>query len=240
MEGYDNYATRLLAVYEASRKHEDFMAAVLEYEKMRKADTMTPNDYRSYGILHDYMSSVCTQKAFEYYDKAMMLCKETDSELFYRTKRQKNMLRAKRGESQNCIEEQRSAVLENQGNVEEYICLIAALLEEKQYEDCYCVTVDAIAKFPQEAMLYIYAGDCCRELKKYEEAFAYWGKHQELDSKWLDSHYSMGFCYEEIGEYRKAYEIWLKLAEILTERGNVVEAEWPKEMAQRCKEKIRQ
>jgi hypothetical protein len=48
----------------------------------------------------------------------------------------------------------------------------------------------------------------------------------------------MGFCYEEIGEYKKAYEVWMKIAEILTERGSVIEAEWPKKMAERCKEKI--
>ena len=239
-EGYDNYATRLLAVYEASGKHGDFMAAAGEFEKMEKADVMTANDYRNYGVLHEYMSTVCTRKAFELYDKSMTLCKEKDSELYYRVKRQKNMLRAQRSDGQVCIEEQRNAIREDPGNVDEYTCLAAALYAEKMYEECYYETKEAIAKFPQEAMLYIYAGDCCRELKKYEEAFAYWKKHQELDTKWLDTYYSMGFCYEEIGEYGEAYKIWVKLAEILTERGNVVEAEWPKEMAQRCKEKIHQ
>ena len=199
-----------------------------------------PEIARLYGVLHEYMSTVCTRKAFELYDKSMTLCKEKDSELYYRVKRQKNMLRAQRSDGQVCIEEQRNAIREDPGNVDEYTCLAAALYAEKMYEECYYETKEAIAKFPQEAMLYIYAGDCCRELKKYGEAFAYWKKHQELDTKWLDTYYSMGFCYEEIGEYGEAYKIWVKLAEILTERGNVVEAEWPKEMAQRCKEKIHQ
>ena len=237
-EGYENYAARLMAVYEASGKHEDFMAAALEYEKMVKADNMTPNDYRNYGLIHNYMSTNCMRKAMECYDKSMALCKETDTELYYRVKRQKNMLRAQRGEGQACIEEQRKMIQDDPENAEEYTCLAAALYEEKQYEECYLVTKDAIAKFPQEAMLYIYAGDCCRELRKYDEAFAYWEKHQELEPKWLDSRYSMGFCYEEIGEYKKAYEVWMKLAKILTERGGVIEAEWPKKMAERCKEKI--
>lgn len=237
-EGYDNYATRLLAVYEASGKQGDFLAAAQEYEKMVKENTMTANDYRNYGILHDYMSSNCTKKAFEFYDKAMVLCKNHDPELFYRIKRQKNMLRVRIGEGQTCIEEQRKAIRENPGNVEEYTCLMAVLREEKQYEEGYHLIREAIAKFPQEAILYIYAGDICRELKRYDEAFAYWEKHQELDSKWLDSRYSMGFCYEETGEYEKAYETWKKLAEILVGRGKVIESEWPEKMAQKCKEKI--
>lgn len=237
-EGYKNYANRLFAVYENSRKHEDFIAAALEYEKMVHAGTMTPDDYRFYGLLHDYMAKVCTGKAFELYDKTMVLCKDTDSELYYRTKRQKHMLLAEHGKTQTCIDEQKKAIQENPENAEEYSCLIAALFNAKQYEECYHTTKDAITKFPQEAMLYIYAGDVCRELKKYDEAFAYWTKHQELDSKWLDSRYSMGFCYEEIGNYQKAYEVWTKLTEIIMTRGGVIEAEWTKEMAETCLKKL--
>jgi len=237
-EGYKNYANRLFAVYENSRKHEDFTAAATEYEKMIKADTMTPEDYRSYGILHEYMSQICTGKAFELYDKTMMLCKDNDSELFYRVKRQKHLLRSRRGEALECIEEQRKAIQEAPENAEEYICLAAALFNAKQYEGCYKTAKDAIVKFPKEAILYGFAGDACRELKQYEEAFSYWEKHLELDSTWLDSYFSMGFCYEEIGEYKKAYEVWTTVSKILTQRGLIVEAEWPQEMAEKCLKKV--
>ena len=237
-EGYKNYASRLMAVYENSRKHEDFMAAATEYEKMIKADTMTPEDYRSYGILHEYMSQVCTGKAFELYDKTMLLCKDNDSELFYRVKRQKHLLRSRRGEALECIEEQRKAIQDAPENAEEYICLAAALFSAKQYEECYVLAKDSITKFPKEAILYGFAGDACRELKRYNEAFSYWEKHLELDSTWLDSYFSMGFCYEEIGEYQKAYEVWTTVSKILTQRGLVIEAEWPKEMAANCLRKL--
>ena len=237
-EGYKNYANRLFAVYENSFKHEDFMAAATEYEKMVKADIMTPDDYRLYGILHEYMSNICTKKAFEFYDKAMNLCKDNDSELFYRVKRQKHGLRSRRGEALECIEEQRKAVQDAPENAEEYICLAAALFSAKQYEECYVLAKDAIAKFPKEAILYGYAGDACRELKRYNEAFSYWKKHLELDSTWLDSYFSMGFCYEEIGEYQKAHETWKTVSKILAQRGLVIEAEWPKEMAEKCLRKL--
>lgn len=237
-EGYKNYANRLFAVYENSFKHEDFIAAATEYEKMVKADIMTPDDYRLYGILHEYMSNICTKKAFEFYDKAMNLCNDNDSELFYRVKRQKHVLRSRRGEALECIEEQRKAVQDAPENAEEYICLASALFSAKQYEECYAATKDAIAKFPKEAILYGYAGDACRELKRYNEAFSYWKKHLELDSTWLDSYFSMGFCYEEIGEYQKAHETWKTVSEILAQRGLVIEAEWPKEMAEKCLKKL--
>ncbi len=237
-EGYSNYANRLLAVYESTWKHEDFLAAAQEFDKMVKADTMSDNDYRSYGLLHEYMSTICTRKAFEFYDKTMSLCKDTNPDLFYRTKRQKDMLRIRIGEGQICIDEGRKAVQEDPGNAEEYICLVAALYNAKQYEECYAAFKDAITKFPKEALLYGYAGDACRALKKFDEAFTYWKKHLELDSTWLDSFFSMGFCYEEIGEYKKAYEVWMKVSEILIQRGNVFEAQWPKEMAENCLKKL--
>ena len=237
-EGYANYASRLLAVYESTWKHEDFLAAAQEFDKMVKADTMSAGDYRSYGLLHEYMSTICTQKAFEFYDKTMSLSKETDPELFYRTTRQKDMLRIRIGEGLACIEEHRTAVQEAPDNVEEYTCLVAALYNAKQYEECYTTSRDAIAKFPNVALLYGYAGDACRRLKKFDEAFTYWEKHLELDSTWLDSFFSMGFCYEEIGEYKKAYEVWMKVSEILIQRGNVFEAQWPKEMAENCLKKL--
>lgn len=237
-EGYANYASRLLAVYESTWKHEDFLAAAQEFDKMVKADTMSAGDYRSYGLLHEYMSTICTKKAFEFYDKTMSLSKETDPELFYRTTRQKDMLRIRIGEGLACIEEHRTAVQEAPDNVEEYTCLVAALYNAKQYEECYTTSRDAIAKFPNVALLYGYAGDACRRLKKYDEAFPYWEKHVELDSTYLDSYYSMAFCYEEIGEYKKAYDTWMKIAEILNQRGGVIEAQWPKEMAENCLKKL--
>ncbi|MBQ8039094.1 MAG: hypothetical protein IJ274_04380, partial [Lachnospiraceae bacterium] len=84
-------------------------------------------------------------------------------------KRQKHLLRSRRGEALECIEEQRKVIQEAPENAEEYICLAAALFNAKQYEECYAIAKDAITKFPKEAILYGFAGDACRELKRYNE-----------------------------------------------------------------------
>lgn len=236
-EGYENLARRLVAVYESTWKHEDFMAAATEFEKMEKAGTMTPEDVRSYGVIHEYMMTICRRKAVELYDRAMELSKE-DADLFYRTKRQKIILRANVGEGQACIDEQKQAVKDAPGNAEEYTCLVSAYYWAKQYEECYTAVKNAIAKFPEEASLYGFAGDTCRELKKYDEAFVYWEKHLELEPKWLDSLHSIAFCYEELGEYEKACGAWTRIAKILQERGLDVDSKWPLEMAEKCKEKM--
>ncbi len=48
---YDNYASRLGSVFEASGKPEDFLRADMEYRKLLKSDDYTKNDLRLYGIL---------------------------------------------------------------------------------------------------------------------------------------------------------------------------------------------
>lgn len=93
-------------------------------------------------------------------------------------------------------------------------------------------------RIQEESLLYVYAGDSCRELKRYEEALSFWTKALELDDAWLDANYSIGFCYEEMGEYEKAYATWTELADTLEKRGLVVEKEFPMQLAEKCKEKL--
>lgn len=66
----------------------------------------------------------------------------------------------------------------------------------------------------------------------------YWHKALDLDSTFLDAKYSIGFCYEEIGEYEKAYTTWKQLTEELDKRGLIIEKEFPLQLAQKCKEKL--
>ena len=78
----------------------------------------------------------------------------------------------------------------------------------------------------------------CRAMKKYEEAFLYWNKALDLDSNYLDAQYSKGFCYEEMGEYKNAYEIWSQLSDTLRKRGFDIEMTHINALLQKCKEKL--
>ena len=94
----------------------------------------------------------------------------------------------------------------------------------------------ALIKFTDNAIIFVYAGDICRNMKRFDEAFQYWNKALSLDDTFLDAKYSIGFCYEEIGEYGKAYETWMELADELGKRGLVVEKDFPLELAKNiCK-----
>ena len=88
-------------------------------------------------------------------------------------------------------------------------------------------------------MLHVYAGDACRELKRYEEAFPHWEAAVRLDDKFLDAMYSMAFCRGDLGQFDKAADIWDDIALRLETRGLQIEAQWPREMAAKCRAQVK-
>ena len=237
-EGYSNLAGRLVAEFEVYYKNEDFMAAVEEFERMIKEGSMDAWDYRGYSWLHTRMLQISKKRAIECIDKALELSKENPEDFYSFKKTRQWILAGEIGEGQRCIEEQLQAVKDEPENVQELVCLGWAYYWTKRYEECYQVAKEAIVKFPKEADLYNLAGDACRELKKYEEAFTYWERHREFETGNLESLYSIADCSEELGDYERAYEAFMKLVEIAINDGCDVTAEWPRRRAEGCKAKM--
>ena len=48
----------------------------------------------------------------------------------------------------------------------------------------------------------------------------------------------MGFCYEELGQFDKAYDVWRGVVEELERRGFEAELDFPRSLAQKCKQKM--
>ncbi len=61
---YENYAQRLGAIYESTRRPEDFLVADVEYRKLLNSGEASTEDFRLYDILHQYMMKECKDKAF--------------------------------------------------------------------------------------------------------------------------------------------------------------------------------
>lgn len=237
-QGYANNAQRLLAVYEQTGKHEDFFAAYLEFEKLHRAGTMTADDERSYGILHEYMTGHCLQTALESYDRTLVRTRNDDPELFRRTQRQKMQLRGRIGQGADCIDEQEAAVQANPDDPAEWVNLAAAYHMCGQHADALRVCREALTRFPDEGLLYVYAGDSCRALQQYAEAFDAWHNAVRLDDKFMDAMYSIAFCHEELGQYAKAAAQWDAIARRLKGNGMDVEAQYPTQQAMTCRQKL--
>lgn len=232
---YENYAQRLAAVYEATRQPEDFISADFEFRKILKTDNCSVEDLRCYGILHHHMARYCIDKALDLFDKVLEQGEDVDHDVFLRTRYQKMALYSQIGKAQENIDEALTVINNGSEDADDWICLIAAYSYSGDTAKAYEWILKAIPKFPDKAVLYVFAGDTCRNLKKYDEAFKYWRRALELDAEMYDARYSMGFCYEELGEYGKAYDMWLEIARGLEKDGYEVEKQSSLESAEKCK-----
>lgn len=237
-KGYAHNAQRLLAVYEHSHKPEDFLAAVAEYEKIFRNGTASADDWRSYGVLHEYMVYHCIKKATGSYKQAMDMSRKDDPEMFHRTLRQSILLRCRIGEAEACIKEQEACLNENADNAQVWVDFAHAYFYGDQPEMALQTCEKALTQFPEEGLLHVYAGDACRTLKRYEQAFVHWEKAVQLDAKFLDAMFSMAFCRGELGQFDQAAVIWDDIARRLEAQGLEEEAQMPRNMAEKCRERL--
>lgn len=235
---YPNYAARLSAIYEESHALEDFIRVDAEYSRIMKAGTPTMDDLRLYAIAYHQLMHDARRKALSLYDQALARGPEDDREIYYRVKRQKTYMLFQIGRGEEALKAQEESYAADPNNPEEAACLISAYFDAKQYAKVYEFYQKVIVKFPNEYTLHVYGGDACKELKNYEQAFACWEKALALNTRWYDVKYSMAFCHEEMGEYQKAYDMWICIAEEGERDGFEIESKMPRERAAKCLEKL--
>lgn len=237
---YDNYAQRMGAVYESTGKLEDFVRADEEYRRLLRGGDYTTEDLRLYGVLHQLLMEESREQAMALFDRVLKQGEGPDRETYWRTRRQKIYLCCLTGKGDDTVREQLKRLERNNDEINEWICAIAAYQFCKRFREAEALMRSALERFPADPCLCVFCGDVYAGLKRFEEAFPYWQKALKLDDSFVDALYSMGFCYEEMGEYQKAFELWEGLAYRMEEKGFELEANYPRKLAEKCAEKIRQ
>ena len=233
---YANYAQRLLAVYEASGKFEDFLAARREFQKLLASGDYSRDDLRSYGILHQYLMLNSADEAMLHFSKVLD-APERDS-VYYSTWRQKLSLMVQLGEWRKAAQQVQELLDKDQDNPEFWAMMVHVYERSEQLEKAQEYLNKALLRFPDYAIFHIYAGDLCRAQGNYDAAFRHWEESLSLDDSFMDARYAIASCYEELGQYDKAYAAWQALASEMERRGWVIEKDYPAKMAQKCKEKM--
>lgn len=239
IEAYDNYARRLFAIYEESHKPSDFVRADDEFRKLLNTGKYSPEDLRLYGISHQYMTTYCIKKGLELFDQVLDAGEKKD-EIYWRTRQQKLYFLSQIGRSQESISLQLKKMDSSQNDPGEWVCMIAAYSYAGESETAFQWFQKAIRKFPDHAILNVYGGDLCKKLGRISEAFQHWDRALELDPSLCDARYSKGFCYEELGEWQKAYETWTMIAEENKRDGRIYEMRYPLNLAENCLGKIKE
>lgn len=235
---YPNYAHRLVGVYEASGNSYDFMKAAEEFEKLINSGSASCNDMRSYGVIHQYMMNDCMRKAEKIYRDVIDGKYPGDEETIWRTKHQRQGFLAQLGRGRESVERQLELVNGGSRHWRDWVLLIEAYLMIDEIEEAKDWYLKAVEKFPSSSMVWGCGGDVYHKLKQYEDAHACWDKALEIGADYYDYRYAKGFCYEEMGEYRKAYEVWNDIARRLQQEGYETEVEFPKKLARKCWEKL--
>lgn len=235
-KGYPNYAQRLLAVYEASGRTEDFLAAEQEFIRL-SAGEPTADDLRSFGVLYHYMTTHCAALAQKYLDAAMAGADRSD-QVWYSAAQQKTALMCDLGRGSEEAARYDRELEGDPSNYQNRLLCAAAHYFAGEYDRASEVALEGIRRFPGKAALHIYAGDSFRALKRYDDAFSHWRQALELDQTYLDAAYSMGFCHEELGQYGEALKVWTDLAQELGRRGLSINQKYPAQLAEACRAKL--
>jgi tetratricopeptide (TPR) repeat protein len=210
----------------------------MEYRKLLRSGEYSTEDLRLYGILHQEMMRVCGQKAEELFDRVIRKGPDEDPDVYWATRRQKVYLLWETGRNRENIDEYQPLVDKGSNEVQVWICLIQAYALEENHKAALELLRKAENQFPENAFLHIYAGDLMRSMQRYEEAFLHWERALEMEPQWCDAAYSMASCYEELGDYGKAYEVYSRIADDLERRGFEAEVNWPRSLADRCRRKV--
>lgn len=232
---YENYAQRLMSVYEQSHNQKDFIEADREFDKLIKSENYTMKDICIYGILYQFHTYYCRDKALELFQKGLDMGESTDPETYHWIERQRMHFLSDMGDDEDNIKNQTEILKNNPNNLYSYINLIVAYFLADENENALEWIEKAKKKFGDDPILHIYEGDIHKRLGNYDSAFECWDKSVKHGITFSAPLHSKANCYEELGEYRKAYEMWCEIVAWYEEKGYEIEAEEPRRNAARCK-----
>lgn len=235
---YDNYAQKLMSVYEQTHNQKDFIEADREFANLIKSGNYTMNDICIYAILYQFHMHYCKETALELFKKGLDMGIETDPETYRWIERQRMSLFSSIGEDNRNIAEQTENFNNNPNDINSYLNLLVAHFFAGNNEKALSLFEEAKARFDSSAILYVYGGDIYKRLKKYDEAFICWDKAIELDLSFTAALHSKANCYEELGDYENAYKTWCETVEWYEKRGYETEADEPRSRAEKCRRMI--
>ena len=233
--GYANYAQRLSSVFETTRDPVDFMHCREEFLKLIKKGEMSTADKWQYGWIHMAMMNYCKDAALEWYGKAVDDDPDIDPNEHSIACMQRTWMYflLKRGDE--IIDECAEKVKSNPDDSRLTDNLLVALSFAEKYEEAYGIFIKAKERFSDNWHLLIHGGEICKNLGKYDEAIENFEAAGKIGTHFCDDLDCLAMLYNDLGDYDKVYETYMKMAEVYASRGYDVEAERMKQFAEEAK-----
>lgn len=227
MMAYRNKAERLMAKYESDIEQSDvFEMAVREFEKLIAENNASATDLGNYAYLNDLRSQYYAKIAESYYNQAIEKGKLQKDTTCYKNQRQYISFLARMGRHQENIDRHVALLKEDPDNVMNVTSLVAAYHYAGDYENAIQVAEKGLRKFPDDALLLVYAGNSYKRLGQSDQAVQCWNKAFAIDPDMIDTRYSIAFYYMESKQYDKAREVLLQIIEWNRQRGFDLENKW--------------
>lgn len=240
---YDNYAQRLASVYEITHKPEDFLKAHTEFCRLQESGNYTLEDCRVHSCILSSMMCYCKQLAVQKFKHITDAFEKTndispENKVYWKTRFQIIHYYVEVGQGENVCQHQTKHLEKRPNDYMEWAGLIYAYYYAGKHQAAYDCFQKAKMKFSDKWELYDISSYVCRALGKYDEAISCSDKSYELCQEYLDAVYSKAFCYEEMGDYKSAYNTWVQIIDTLKKEGYDVEAQREEKRAQACLDKM--
>ncbi len=209
---YESRREALLVLYEASGSEEDFSRAADAYRAIFADGKPCPNDYLDYAFLHERRTRSDIEIAVRYYKLAIEAGDGLRDPDWGHANTQYIQMLSSVGRGDAALAHAQEFYGREPENPQASLFLAYALHGKGDNERA----LDAIRRaeaLGADAKILTVAGDICRALGRFDEAFSYWDKAYEMDSDHCSCLYSKAEAYEALGDREKAvaeYEAIIK------------------------------
>lgn len=236
---YENYAHRLLAVYEQTRNDEDFLAAEQEYTKLYQSGNYTMKDMCMFGMLYQSGMWDRYHKAHKYFDIGLLKGATEDEDTYHWIERQKILLESMVGHHAESIKKYSDILDNNPDELYNYVNLIECYTLSGDTQNALEVFLRAEKRFENPKVLYMYGGMIFKELKEYDKALKCFDRAFKIDPRYTHALWKKAYLYEELGNYALAYETVRSIEEWYRLNGYKVEEETARKVAENYNDKLK-
>ncbi len=227
MTVYKNKAQRLMTMYECDQDNsEAFERAQAEYQRLFDSQNADTEDISGYAYLNDCRARYYNRIAERNYLQAITLGAKDKKESYYKDQRQYILFLSRLGRSQESIQRHRTLLEQEPDNPMYHVSLLAAYQCAGDLQSAYAVAEKALLRFPNNAMLLVYAGDTCKGLGRFDQAREYWDHSFSIDPEMIDTRYSLAMYLTEQGRSEEAHTVWQQIIDWNERRGFLIESRW--------------
>lgn len=234
---YRNKAARLTALYEKEIENsERFHQADREFRNLFDTGNFSEEDLGQYAYLLECHARYYLGAAEEYYRRSIEEGRKQKGDAYYKNQRQYLLFLSRLGRSKESAEKYSGLLSQEPNNPKYYPLLILAYQSMGELQKAAETADKGLARFPEDALLLIYAGNVYKQQCDFERAVACWKKAYQIDGEMIDAEYALAAYYLENQWLKQAEQALHEIISWNTKRGYEIENAWAQKELQKLQQ----